>query len=362
MKAFTHFRLGLLATAILFHPSSFILAQGPLTPPGAPAPAMKTLDQVEARTPLAGGTSPVSIGSGSYYLTGNLTVSTGANGITVTASNVTIDLNGFTLTGPTSVATGIYLNGGVSNVTIVNGTIRNWGSDGINAVGNPHVRAEKVRIISNGGAGIDADVNAEVISCVAESNVGAGIRGTDNCLVKDTQVLSTTGVNSAGILLGAAAIVTGCIARGNSGDGIAPGQGSIVSDCLAYNNTLNGILVADGCTVKSCNVRSNSSNGIKAGSDCELVQNHCSNNGTTSGATSTDAGIYVTGYSNLIDANTLSNNHDIGVRVYAYSSLNVIIRNIAIGHSPNYTVFGGNDIAPRGNVTDSTNPWLNIND
>jgi hypothetical protein len=30
-------------------------AQGALTPPGAPAPMMKSLDQVEARTPLVSG-------------------------------------------------------------------------------------------------------------------------------------------------------------------------------------------------------------------------------------------------------------------------------------------------------------------
>jgi hypothetical protein len=34
-------------------------AQGPLTPPGAPAPTMKTLDQVEPRIPLVVGASGV---------------------------------------------------------------------------------------------------------------------------------------------------------------------------------------------------------------------------------------------------------------------------------------------------------------
>ena len=42
--------LALLSSFIL-HPSS-LLAQGSLTPPGAPAPTMKTLDQIEARTPI----------------------------------------------------------------------------------------------------------------------------------------------------------------------------------------------------------------------------------------------------------------------------------------------------------------------
>ncbi|HEY1120852.1 MAG TPA: hypothetical protein VGE67_04595, partial [Haloferula sp.] len=39
-------------------------AQGPLTPPpGAPAPLMKSLDQIEARTPLVAGQAGVAIDS-----------------------------------------------------------------------------------------------------------------------------------------------------------------------------------------------------------------------------------------------------------------------------------------------------------
>ncbi len=48
------------------------IAQGPLTPPGAPAPTMKTLDQVEVRTPITN--LPYTITQpGSYYLIANLT-------------------------------------------------------------------------------------------------------------------------------------------------------------------------------------------------------------------------------------------------------------------------------------------------
>jgi hypothetical protein len=48
------------------------LGQGVLTPPGSPAPTMKTLSQVEPRTPIS--SVPYTITeSGSYDLTTNLT-------------------------------------------------------------------------------------------------------------------------------------------------------------------------------------------------------------------------------------------------------------------------------------------------
>jgi hypothetical protein len=252
---------GALMCAFFFASTISIFAQGPLTPPGAPAPMMKTLDQVEARTPLAGGTSPVTIGSGSYYLTGSLNISsTSANGITVSGSNVTLDLNGFTLTGPSSgTGAGVYLTGGISNVTVVNGTIRNWGLHGINALGNPSLRAEKLRVISNGGIGIAADVNAEVINCFAQSNASTGILGTDNCLIKDCQITGTTGSPGHGLSLGLSAMVSGCVASGNSGNGIFSDDGAVVIGCVARGNTLDGIR---GSAVKDCAARNNGGSGI----------------------------------------------------------------------------------------------------
>ena len=86
---------------------------------------MKTLDQVEARTPINPALPFIILNSGSYYLTGNLTVSSGY-GILILADNVTLDLNGFTISStasPTS-GSGVTLNGVRRNVTVKNGHIR----------------------------------------------------------------------------------------------------------------------------------------------------------------------------------------------------------------------------------------------
>jgi hypothetical protein len=85
---------------------------------------MKTLAQIEARTPIS--SVPFTINeSGSYYLTNNVSVSSG-DAITIAASNVTLDLNGFTVRStqePANTASGILLGSGLHNIRIANGFI-----------------------------------------------------------------------------------------------------------------------------------------------------------------------------------------------------------------------------------------------
>ena len=112
-----------LLAVILAAPAS-LFAQGPLTPPGTPAPTMKTLAQIEARTPIS--SAPFTItNSGSYYLVSNLTVSAG-DAIIIESNNVTLDLNGFTISSTANPASGtaILLNNGRRHVTIFNGRIQ----------------------------------------------------------------------------------------------------------------------------------------------------------------------------------------------------------------------------------------------
>lgn len=121
------FVLALLST--INHQLSTARAQGSLTPPGAPAPTMKSLDQIEARTPIS--SAPFTISNpGSYYLTTNVNVTTG-NAIIIAADNVTLNLNGFTIssTAPSATGTAILLNSSLHDITIANGHIRGGVTD-----------------------------------------------------------------------------------------------------------------------------------------------------------------------------------------------------------------------------------------
>src|SRR5262249_9560440 len=71
------------------------------------------------------GPAPISIDQpGSYYLTGNLTVSAG-DAITINSNQVTLDLNGFTIssTAPVSTGAAVLLPAILTDVTIMNGHI-----------------------------------------------------------------------------------------------------------------------------------------------------------------------------------------------------------------------------------------------
>jgi hypothetical protein len=91
----------------------------------------------------APGLSVTIIESGSYRLTGNLTVSDeNTHTIQVSIDNVTVDLNGFSILGPctttTRVGTGTgegIAASGSSRVTVNNGSVQGMGGAGINLGG-----------------------------------------------------------------------------------------------------------------------------------------------------------------------------------------------------------------------------------
>lgn len=161
-----------LAAAVLVlasHPF-IVLAQGSLTPPGAPVPTMKSLDQIEPRIPIS---SIVTItNSGSYYLTTNLTVPAFYSAIIVTAENVTIDLSGYTLTGVSNSYGAILVT---NNTTVINGYVRNCDHNyAVDAYGATGCRFEYL-ILTDNRAGIRAGSQAVVKNCIVARNKSSGI-------------------------------------------------------------------------------------------------------------------------------------------------------------------------------------------
>jgi parallel beta-helix repeat protein len=278
--------LALFVASLILPPSSFLLAQGPLTPPGAPAPTMKTLDQLDAklekRTPIS--SLPFSITqSGSYYLTGNLTAPLGGNGIGITASHVTLDLGGFALVGNGAPGiSGIGTAAGVTNIVIRNGTVRNWPGAGI-IVGNTsvsNVRVEGIRSLGNGAAGIAVGTESVVIDCVAIGNASDGIRAEDRSVV--LRCIARDNTNSGmGIEVGDRSVVRECTATGNAFHGISAELSCEVSDCTASGNVQFGIEVGNGSSVRACVADANTTAGFRLGASVSVE--NCSATNTTGG-------------------------------------------------------------------------------
>lgn len=277
-----------------------VSAQGPLIPPGAPAPVMKSLDQVEPRIPLGTPpTFPINItAAGSYYLTGNLRVTTSnTNAIFINSSNVTIDLSGYTIIGPGNVGStgnGITVTGtgAITDIVIKNGSVSNFRGEGISI---------PVGTAANNNGTVTAVMlsNLQVVSC----NLGQGVDG-----------------NLAGIRTGSVGIMENCISRNNTNNGFIVGNGMIVRNCVADNNGRNGMII---------------------GRDNYIHDNILKNNGAANNRD--DAGLYLPGIvtafpvpaiRNRIENNHFMNNSDFGVQVgsVGIAANNNANRNLLIGN------------------------------
>ena len=111
---------------------------------------------------------------GFYYLKDNL--STSLNGIIVNANEVTLDLMGFSITGPGSTSgQGIYING-VKNVEVRNGNLKNF-QVGIWATYDTETRNFRLANIKVRGCntGIQGDAYGTVITCCEATTNVTGI-------------------------------------------------------------------------------------------------------------------------------------------------------------------------------------------
>jgi hypothetical protein len=229
---------------------------------------MKTLDQIddkldtidaklEKRTPISSLPFTIST-SGSYYLTGNLQF-TAASGhaITIGASNVTLDLMGFTLSS-TSAVTGdaIHLNSALHNIAVVNGVIA-----GLTTVTISGTAPDQTWSVSPAGfaygvrapLGNSCHFNNLRISGCRETGLAAGAQPV-------VTRVSATENGDVGISISDDGTVANCSASSNGGFGISGGSASVTS-CSASSNGKNGISAA---TVASSKADRNGANGIVA--------------------------------------------------------------------------------------------------
>ena len=150
-----------------------------------PAFAVDGVIDINSAVVAQGGFPFAITASGSYRLTGNLSVPSGSDGIDVTADNVTIDLNGFAIVGSAgSGGNGIASSN--SQVTVHNGSILGMGGNGIILGNNSTV--DDVHVSANGGNGIELGGGGMVKHCTVTANQNDGIlfQGSGDMAVENT--------------------------------------------------------------------------------------------------------------------------------------------------------------------------------
>jgi parallel beta-helix repeat protein len=336
-------RITLTAAAVLT--LSHIAFAGPLDPPVGPiAPSFKTILEAEPRTAINATNTPASTTAlfrisqpGSYYLTGNITGVSGKNGIEILASGVNIDLMGFSVTGVAGALDGIATIGGnYTDVRILNGTVRNWPSDGINLTGAANSRLQCLTVSGNTSFGILAGANNCVITdCCARTN-GGGIRANDGAVITGCSAQSNTG---AGITVNNGGVVTTCSALSNGGNGVTTGSSCAVTACTLTSNSGHGIATQNSCSISGCTAQSNTLDGIHVNNNCTVLSNTSDSNGNGG----TGAGIHALAGGNRIEGNNASN-ADRGVLVDAAS--NIIIRNTCWNNTIDWDIVVNNVFGP----------------
>jgi hypothetical protein len=186
---------------------------------------MVLIDQAAATagavTPGDGPDFPVTLSQpGSYRLSGNLVV-VGPNttAIEIASDNVTLDLNGFTISGPagmcrqtlrptwcTQTTQGVGVRGRKvgtstlhSNIAVFGGTVRDMGSHGL-LLGSS-ARVERVSAVDNRGYGVFATFGALIANNTTRENSEAGIYCFSG-LVFGNSVIGVSGIQGYNVIYG----------------------------------------------------------------------------------------------------------------------------------------------------------------
>lgn len=383
MNAFLQPAPLLLAAIFLAGSPALLCAQGALTPPGAPAPTMRSLDQLDGRIPISASTTPGDAGStfiisssGSYYLTGNVTGTSGRHGISVNADNVTIDLRGYTLTGVAGALAAINCPAR-AGLSIRDGYLLSWPAGGIAGSSlSRTMRVEGVTAETCGGAGITVGERSVVLRCISRGNTGGATSGIAAFQRSVVSQCVAEGNGQHGFVLNGESVLTDCVATNNTGNGInlvahanrvsgtlvsanggagiaANGQGNAAVSCTARNNVGIGFSLSSDALVQGCDATGNNE-GIVCSAGSVILNNVCNlnNNGGTG------AGIRTSSANSRIEGNTCRSN---GQGIVTAAAPNLIVRNHCGTNGTNYNLAGGTN-SGAGTITVVTSvPGSNAN-
>lgn len=337
--------LSILALAIT--PS--LLLAGPLAPPLGPVTSTaKPLSDIEPRIAISATNTPGDADSifkitqpGSYYLTANVQGVANKHGIEIAASGVSIDLNGFDLVGVSGM--GIFdavvtSSSGLRAIAISNGTVRNWGGDGIDLASGASlgVRVENVIVVGNAGYGIRVDAFSNLRHCIATANLTGGILAGSGSTLTQCSAYLNTGV---GITAFNACTIDGCTSSNNTASGYNLGFGCTVSRSAANTNAGNGFSVSSRSVITDCTSNFNTLDGFRISSFCLVRSNTASDNGSGGDG----AGIHATNSDNRIEDNNCTG-ADRGIDIDVAG--NFIIRNSCSGNTTDWDIAANNIYGP----------------
>ncbi|HSP54850.1 MAG TPA: right-handed parallel beta-helix repeat-containing protein [Dehalococcoidia bacterium] len=343
-----------------------VVRGGPLDPTGPPGSTGKTVI-----TSL-----PFTISQpGSYVLNGNLTDNSG-DGITILASDVTIDLNGFTLFGQAGAFSGISEGGTPTprkHWTIRNGTIDGFPFSGIYAFDVSDSTFENLTLTNNAGdPAITARDGVTIRNMTVDNTGNYGIKLGDRGIIQNCHI-EVSAPSSWAIDIGHESLVDGCNVFGNhaAGGGIRVTDSSVVRNCVAADFKVIGIQVT-AATVTGCSVYDILGPSMAIGIQAVLS---VVDSNTISGVECFSGSGCPNQAQGIIAAtgggNRIRNNHIFQILTEngaapAYAISIISTHNTVSGNSFTQAASGigctlaPNDCAPTGQASTSTNPWLNV--
>jgi hypothetical protein len=382
--------------AVLASAFSATLVAGPLNPPAGPvSPTLKTLDEVEPRTPvqrLPASSNAVYVITepGSYYLTEHVKPAPDQSAIYIDADRVTLDLNGFSLDGNDLGKHAVVIEAGVRGTVIRNGFVRGFTRIAINGEESEDTTVESLTIfdsqqeaiflaqrgvvrnctilnapigifvgsqgivsgcVVNATTGISAGANSLVQDCTVDPAGGAGITVGQNGRIEGCAV----GVGATnGIVSGDNAVIRNCTVEGATLSGVSAGSHCLIEGVVSRNNAQHGFFMTNFTTIKGCTARNNGRFGIFANSACRVIDNVVYDN-STAGAF---GGIKLPASLAVCDGNQVWNSR-VGIDVDFAS--NTIVRNVSYSNTvANYDIAGGNRAGALQANPAVAGPWDNI--